>query len=64
MSGEDFRSVAIHMLKGGKAAGHDNITAEMLRNMGENGLEMLTELVDKIWKEEKIPKNWKMGIII
>ena len=34
---------AIHMLKTGKAAGYDNITAEMLQNMGENGLEMLTD---------------------
>ena len=34
---------AIHVLKRGKATGQDNITAEMLQNMGENGLEMLTE---------------------
>ena len=30
---------AMHMLKRGKAAGHDNIIAEMLQNMGENGLD-------------------------
>ena len=37
-----------YMLKRGKAAGHNNITAEMLQNMGENGREMLTELFNKI----------------
>ena len=52
------------MLKRGKAAGHDNITAEMLQNMGENGLEMLTELFNKIWEEERIPKDWEVGIVI
>ena len=29
--------------------------------MGENGLEMLTELFNKIWEEGRIPKDWKMG---
>ena len=31
----------------------------MLQNMGENGLEMLTELFNKIWEEEKVPKIGK-----
>ena len=55
---------SIHMLKRGKVAEHDNITAEMLQNMGENGLEMLTELFNKIWEEERIPKDWEVGIVI
>ena len=37
----------INMKKGGKAAGHDNIEAEMLQNMEENGLEILYELFNK-----------------
>ena len=32
------------MLKRGKAAGFDDITVNMLQNMGQNGLEILTEL--------------------
>ena len=55
---------AIYMLKRGKAAGNDNITAETLQNMGENGLEMLTELFNKIWEEEWVPKDWEVGIVI
>ena len=45
---------AIHMSKRGIAAGRDNITAEMFQNMGENGLEILTGLFNKIWKEERM----------
>ena len=54
----------VRMLKRGEAAEHDNITAEMLQNMGENGFEMLTELFNKIWEEERIPKDWEVGIVI
>ena len=55
---------AIHLLKRGKVVGHDNITAEMLQNMGQNGLEMLTELFNKIWEQERTPKDWEVRIVI
>ena len=32
--------------------------------MGENVLEMLIELSNKIWEKERIPKDWEVGIII
>ena len=32
--------------------------------MGENRLEMLTVLFNKIWEEERIPKDWEVGIVI
>ena len=35
----------------------------MLQNMRENGLESLTELFNKMWKEERIPKDWEVGIV-
>ena len=68
-SGEETKKIdevteAIRRLKRGKAAGHDNITAKMLQNLGEKGLELLTKLFNKIWEEEKIPKDWEVGIII
>ena len=52
------------VLKRGTAAGHDDITAEMLQNMGENGLEMSTQLFDKIWEKERIPKDWEVRLVI
>jgi Reverse transcriptase (RNA-dependent DNA polymerase)/Endonuclease-reverse transcriptase len=55
---------AVKQLKRGKAAGYDSITAEMLQNLGKAGLEFLTELYNKIWREETIPKDWEIGIVI
>ncbi|CAH0546853.1 unnamed protein product [Brassicogethes aeneus] len=46
---------AVKRLKRGKSAGHDGITAEMLTNLGNNGLEVLTQFINRVAKEEHIP---------
>lgn len=56
--------VAVKMLKRGKAAGHDKITAEMIQNMGGKGYKLLTELYNKIWLGERIPEDWEIGIVV
>ena len=38
----------------------NTVQTEMLQNMGENGFEMLTELFNKIWEKERIPKDWEV----
>lgn len=55
---------AIKQLKGGKAAGIDNITAELLKADRETSTNILYILINKIWKEEKVPDEWKKGIIV
>lgn len=55
---------AIKMLKNGKAAGHDQITAEMLKSMGSEGLKILKVICNKAWMEGKVPQDWKIGIIV
>ena len=40
------------------------MTVEMLQNMGEDDLEMLTGLFNGIWEEERIPKDLEVGIVI
>lgn len=32
----------------------------MIKNVGEKGIQMLTQIYNKIWKEEKIPKEWQI----
>ena len=44
-------------VKKGQNAEHDNTTLE---NMGENEYEMLTEVCNKIWEEERISKEWEL----
>ena len=52
------------MLKKGKAAGYDQITGEMLKNLGRNGLILLTDVFNKAMNENTIPKDWEVGVII
>ena len=54
---------AIMKLKNNKAPGDDSITAEMLKLGGNIIVRCLHELVTHIWKEEKMPVEWHMGVI-
>jgi len=56
--------LALSQLKNGKAAGLDNIYPEVLKVDPEMTAEMLYPLLEKIWKEEKIPEDWEEGLII
>ena len=56
--------LALSQLKNGKPAGLDNIYKEVLKVDLEITAEMLYPLLEKIWKEEKIPVDWEEGLII
>ena len=51
-------------MKEGKAAGVSGIVAEMLKASGEACLELFIELFNNIVKEEKVPSDWEMSVII
>jgi len=57
---------AIKALKNGKAAGADNIPAEVLKAdpYTRMSADILLPLFQVIWQKEKFPKEWKEGIII
>ena len=48
----------------GKAAGSDKICPEMIKHGGEEMLEQLTKLCNKVWLLGRVPKEWRNGIII
>jgi hypothetical protein len=56
--------LALSQLKNGKAAGLDNIYAKVLKVDPEITAEMLYPLLEKTWKEEKIPEDWEEGLIV
>jgi hypothetical protein len=56
--------LALLQLKNAKAAGLDNIYLEVLNVDPEITAEMLYPLLEKIWKEKKIPEDWEEGLII
>ena len=55
---------AIKKLKNGNAAGCDNIPPEAIKAGGDTSEEVLLGLCNRIWNEEKIPEEWKKGLII
>ena len=62
--GVDEVQEAVRWLKRGKAAGQDGISPEMLKCLGKEGIDRLTELYNRIWREEVIPHDWEVGIIL
>ena len=55
---------AIKKLKNGKAAGCDNIPPEAIKAGEDTSEEVLLDLCNRIWSEEKMPEGWKKGLLI
>ena len=60
---EEIRK-AISLLKTGKAPGPDEIPAEAIKADMETSIEMLYDLIGKIWDTEEIPIGWKEGYLV
>ena len=55
---------ALKSLKNGKAAGTDNIPAEVLKEGGSSIVDQLHYLLNQIWTTEEIPTEWKKGLLV
>ncbi len=55
--------VAISRMKNGKATGMDGIPVEVWTCLGEEGIDMLWDLMKGIYEQEKIPTEWYSVII-
>ena len=55
---------AIMSLKNGKAGGDDMIVAELLKADPDFSAEVILELFQEIWREERILRNWRRGLIV
>ena len=54
---------AVKKMKNGKATGPDKIPVEVWKSLGEFGIDQLTVLMKKIWRDEKIPTEWRNSVI-
>ena len=53
---------AMKEMKNGKSPGHDKISAELIKNRGENIIKFFHKLCVKIWNEKLWPDDWaKLG---
>ena len=57
-------SAVIERLKNGKSPGVDSITAELLKAHKDFSAAKIYQLLEKVWRHEKIPEKWKRGLII
>ena len=55
---------AIHSLQKGKAAGVDNIPAELVKAGGETIVNVLLDICNKIWTSGEWPKPWTQSLVI
>lgn len=65
MPAPDLREVveSIKSLKNNKSAGSDGISAELIRLGPEVLGKCLHQLIAKIWDNEQLPEEWKLGLI-
>ena len=61
---EEEIEMAIEHLKSNKAAGPDSIPPEALKADIPTTVKLLHGLFEKIWREEKVPNDWKDGHLI
>ena len=55
---------AIKATKNGKAAGLDNVVAELLKTDLDERTQELTKLFNKVKEEGVAPKSWNRGLIV
>jgi hypothetical protein len=55
---------AICNLKITKAPGGDDITVELIRNTSQELKKRLYALICKVWRDKKMPDNWKVGLTV
>ena len=54
---EEKVEVALRGMKLGKAMGPDGIPVEVWKSFGEEGVDMLLDLLQKIFEQEKMPEE-------
>ncbi len=55
---------ALKKMKKGKATGPDGIPVEVWKSLGDEGIDMLQDLMQKIYEEEKMPNEWRDSVIV
>ncbi|GFR68926.1 endonuclease-reverse transcriptase [Elysia marginata] len=55
---------AITALRNGKAAGPDEIPPEAIKADMETSVNLLYDLLGKLWVKEEMPAEWREGIVI
>ena len=55
---------AVERMKKGKATGCSGLSVDLMSSLGEQGLRMMTEMMEAVWREGKIPREWEKSEIV
>ena len=55
---------AIESMKQGKAAGSSGLPIDLIKHLGESGVDMMHEILKRVWEEEQMPEEWKKSEIV
>ena len=55
---------AIESTKKGKAAGCSGLPIDLIKHLGENGVDMMHVILKRVWEEEQMPEEWKKSEIV
>ena len=55
---------ALKRMKAGKAGDRTEVTSDMLLALGDDGIDWLTVLLNKVWKQDETPDDWKHCVLI
>ena len=68
--GEDLNEISIQEVKealkkmrSGKAPGDDELPIELFKAAGEGCVEWLRNILNNVWKEERVPHDWHKAIV-
>ena len=62
--GVEIEEAAVGKMKSNKAAGVDNLVAEIYKVCEDESVTVLRILFGKIWEKEVVPDEWLKGIIV
>ena len=51
-------------MKHGKTMGPDRIPVEVWKSLGQEGVDTLLDLLHMILEQEKMPEEWRGGVIV
>ena len=46
-------------MKKGKAAGCSGLLIDLIKHLGESGVDMMHEILKRVWEEKQMPEEWK-----
>jgi len=57
-------SEALKKMKSGKSPGCSGVTVDLFKKLEDMGVDMVCDLLNKIWREERIPSEWEESEVV